>query len=341
MNALILAAGFGSRFKPHTLKTPKPAIPFLNIPIMGYGLHQLEEAGLKKLVMNAHHLPGELEAMAQGLIKGQDYNLHMSHEDKEILGSGGGIRKAQNHLEGDGHFLVLNSDEVLVFKKQTPYRDFLDFHKKSGALATLLTTDHGEAGKSLGAILTKPGSDEITDMGIKGQGGRHFCGLFAFSDEIFDFMPRDGNFHIFKDVLQPAIEKGKKVLSYHEPDVFWLDVSSERTYIESTLKGLRILTADDEYSNSLGSVFQRYKKEITSPTKGMWKHSTAEFKGKMQKESLLLMGPESFISESCEVKGFAVIGEGSQFHNGVIENSVVGPNLQIHEMVSLRHQLLL
>ena len=57
MKAMLLSAGYGNRFKPHTNKVAKPAIPFLNIPMLGYPIYYLEQIGIEKLAINTHYLP--------------------------------------------------------------------------------------------------------------------------------------------------------------------------------------------------------------------------------------------------------------------------------------------
>ncbi|MEK6556075.1 MAG: sugar phosphate nucleotidyltransferase, partial [Bdellovibrionota bacterium] len=94
MKAMILTAGLGTRFRPHTDKLAKPALPFLNIPLMGYSLFHLESLGIKDLVLNLHHLPQTIRAVAaqcttQGSLSSNSnppYKIHFSDETSMILG---------------------------------------------------------------------------------------------------------------------------------------------------------------------------------------------------------------------------------------------------------------
>src|SRR4051812_5726608 len=105
MNALLLCAGLGTRFRPITDKIAKPTIPFLNVPLLGYSLAYLENAGLKNLVMNTHHLPDTIKATSKTLCADINYKTQFSHEP-EILGSGGGIKNAENLLATTDDFIV-------------------------------------------------------------------------------------------------------------------------------------------------------------------------------------------------------------------------------------------
>ena len=48
--AIILAAGFGTRMQPLTFKTPKPLVKIDNKPIIYYILEELKNNNIKKLV---------------------------------------------------------------------------------------------------------------------------------------------------------------------------------------------------------------------------------------------------------------------------------------------------
>ena len=57
MRAMILTAGLGTRLRPITDRYAKPAVPFLNVPLLCYPLELMRELGAKRLVLNTHHLP--------------------------------------------------------------------------------------------------------------------------------------------------------------------------------------------------------------------------------------------------------------------------------------------
>ena len=61
INGILLSAGLGTRLRPYTYDTPKPAIPFLSIPLAVYPLTLLAEFEIQNLVVNTHHLPEKIE----------------------------------------------------------------------------------------------------------------------------------------------------------------------------------------------------------------------------------------------------------------------------------------
>ena len=62
MKALVPAAGFGTRFRPATLTTPKPLLPLLGVPILVRLFRHLKTQGVASAVLNAHHLAETLMA---------------------------------------------------------------------------------------------------------------------------------------------------------------------------------------------------------------------------------------------------------------------------------------
>lgn len=103
--AMILAAGFGKRLRPLTHKTTKALIKVGGRPMVDRSIDRLEEAGIERIVVNLHHLSGQLE---QHLRSRKGPEILFSHED-EILETGGGVVKALPML-GNEPFLVVNAD---------------------------------------------------------------------------------------------------------------------------------------------------------------------------------------------------------------------------------------
>ena len=107
MKAMILAAGFGKRLGHLTQSTPKPLIKVKGQPLIKYHLSKLLAADYSQIVINTHYLSDEIINYVKNEFN-NDPRIIFSIE-KEILGTGGGIKKALTHF-GNDDFLVLNSD---------------------------------------------------------------------------------------------------------------------------------------------------------------------------------------------------------------------------------------
>lgn len=57
MQAMILAAGLGTRLRPLTLTCPKAMLPVGRQPLVEHTLNLLRRHGVRDVVINVHHLP--------------------------------------------------------------------------------------------------------------------------------------------------------------------------------------------------------------------------------------------------------------------------------------------
>ncbi len=137
MIALVLAAGFGTRFRPETLTRPKPLLPLGGRPILFSVFDHLLGEGAEAFVVNAHHLAQELR-----LGVGESYAgvpVAWSFEE-EILGTAGGIRRAHERgLLGSGPFLVANGDVFTTL----PLGRLLAGRRERGVVSALAVLPNG------------------------------------------------------------------------------------------------------------------------------------------------------------------------------------------------------
>ena len=107
-SAIVLAAGLGTRMRPHNGHIPKPLVQIGGKSLIDYCLDRLADAGVERAVVNVHHLA---DAIEQHLAARRRPQIVISDERSGLLGTGGGIKKALPLL-GDGPFFLVNSDTV-------------------------------------------------------------------------------------------------------------------------------------------------------------------------------------------------------------------------------------
>src|SRR3954471_13625197 len=131
MRAMILAAGYGTRLWPLTIDRAKPAIPFMNRPLVGYVAEYLAGYGFDDVVVNLHHRP---VSVREALGDGSKFGVRLHYvEEPEILGTGGAIDNARALLEGDA-FVVVNGKLATDIDLSAA----LETHRRERALATLV-----------------------------------------------------------------------------------------------------------------------------------------------------------------------------------------------------------
>jgi N-acetyl-alpha-D-muramate 1-phosphate uridylyltransferase len=109
--AMVMAAGLGKRMRPLTATRPKPLVEVAGRALLDHVLERLKVAGVEKVVVNVHYLPGSIEAHLASKAHGLD--VAISDERDLLLETGGGMVKAAPLIDADP-FLVVNSDNLWV-----------------------------------------------------------------------------------------------------------------------------------------------------------------------------------------------------------------------------------
>lgn len=105
-DAMVLAAGLGTRLRPITDTTPKPLIQIAGKAMIEYALDMLADAGVERVVVNVHH---HAEQMIEYLARYPRMQIIVSDERAALMNSGGGLAKGLRLL-GDTTVFVMNAD---------------------------------------------------------------------------------------------------------------------------------------------------------------------------------------------------------------------------------------
>ena len=106
--AMILAAGLGTRLKPLTDTMPKALVLVGGTPLLDRNIRRLMDFGYTRFVVNVHHFAQQiLDYVAQ-----QDYAplVRFSDETEQLLETGGGLKHAQDLFDPDEPILIHNVD---------------------------------------------------------------------------------------------------------------------------------------------------------------------------------------------------------------------------------------
>lgn len=107
--AMIMAAGLGTRMRPLTDTRPKPLIEVAGFPMIDHVLAHLVDAGVAHAVVNVHYLPHMLtDHLAE---RSDGPRISISDESELLLETGGGLRKAARLIESSPFFCI-NSDNL-------------------------------------------------------------------------------------------------------------------------------------------------------------------------------------------------------------------------------------
>lgn len=119
--AMIFAAGLGTRLKPITDTMPKALVPVAGKPLLCHVLRKMQDAGMERVVVNVHHFANQIvhflrDNPPQGL------DIRISDESQQLLETGGGIKKARPLFDNASPVLIHNVDILSNARLESLYQ---------------------------------------------------------------------------------------------------------------------------------------------------------------------------------------------------------------------------
>ena len=173
LDGFLLAAGLGTRMGALSQCLPKPAWTLQGCALLQWGAQALRSQGVRAIGCNAHLLPKQLRAVAEGLVV---------FDEPQLLGSAGGLLHARGRVTAE--LLTWNAD---VWAAAVPFERLRACHREARATLSWLLIPH-------------PGGDwnpvwmdaqnRVLPKGVVGpQGPFHFTGAAAWSPEALALLP--------------------------------------------------------------------------------------------------------------------------------------------------------
>lgn len=219
MDALILAAGEGTRLLPLTLRRPKPLFPILNRPLLQVTFGYLDQWSVRRVILNTHHLSGQIEKFIQAEKENRSFEIQTRFEP-QILGTGGGIANTRDFWK-EAPFVVINGDVVTDMDLQ----EAAAFHRKHGGPATLILHDYPEFNQIAVDL-----EGRILDFRLERGKGLAFTGIHIFDRTIFNFLPPGGSYDIIP-VYQRMIQERVPVWAFISRGHYWRDIGTPKSYL--------------------------------------------------------------------------------------------------------------
>lgn len=230
MKVVILAGGLGSRLGEETAVKPKPMVEIGGFPILwhimqiysAYGFNEFVIAlGYKGFVIKDYFLNFRSRTrdlsvcMRSGEVKYHDaaennWTVHLIDTGNETM-TGGRIRRAAEFI-GDEPFMLTYGDGVA----NIDVRALVDFHERSGRLATLTTV---RPASRFGTVVMRDGV--VTSFHEKVQAGEGWIngGFFVLQPEVRDYI-RDGDLTVWEQEPLETLARNGQLAAY-EHTGFW------------------------------------------------------------------------------------------------------------------------
>ena len=251
MKALILAAGLGTRLRPHTLCTPKPLFPIFGQPNLDTIIHRLEKIGCKAIVINAHHLHEKIE----DFIAKRQYPIpvRISYEPV-ILGTGGAIKSLSSFWD-DAPFFVINGDVVTDTDLAAVYQFHLGHHHP----ATLVFCDAPEFNtvnvslddtNVISFDRTHHGPIESNSIKLT------FTGIQVLDPLVLEYIP-DNQFYSSIDAFKKMMANGHHIAAYTPKTLYWKDIGTPKRYMEAVCDKMAPLAFEKAFGGRPANDIQR------------------------------------------------------------------------------------
>src|SRR5258708_5375293 len=225
---MILAAGLGTRLRPLTDERPKPLVPIGDRTVLEHAAARLRAAGVARLVVNAHHLPGAVRAAAAAL--GAETSI-----EEDLLGTAGGLAHARGLL-GEGPVVVWNGDVVA----EVDVGALVEAHARAAPEATLVVMRRGPGEGNVGL---DDGGGVVRlrreSFGTETRSADFAC-VHVVGDGLRARLPARGC--LIGDVYLPALRRGAtlRAVEHRGP---WHDIGSVGAYLDANVAWLRARSA--------------------------------------------------------------------------------------------------
>lgn len=302
--AFVLAAGFGTRLKPLTAHRPKPLVPVLGVPMLAYALALCAKHGLRRVVVNGHYLPEQLEPWAG---EHEGVFVTLSIETPDILGTGGGLKHVAHQL--DERFVVVNADvlntvDLAALRAAVP---------NGGAAMALRTADADHYG-----VVAADSTHTLVELRHYAQAvpegavdrSTHFTGIHGLHRDALDRVP-EGFACIVRTAYTELVPERRVKAIRH--DGLWLDIGDPGAYLDANLALLR------DASDLPLDPFSRAAYAKT----GRSEHGSIDALGDATVEGTAWVGKNANLGQDVVLRD-AVVGEGATVpNNTVLERCVV------------------
>ena len=222
MQAMIFAAGLGTRLKPITDDIPKALVEVNGKTLLEIAIRNLIDNDFRRIIINVHHFANKIKEFLNKNTFAAD--IIISDETDLLLDTGGGIKQAQKYFD-DTPILIHNVDII----SNLDLKEFYNYHLSDDAIASLVVSKRPSSRYLLfnednilcGWQDTRKDEKIIVrdDLNLKQLA---FNGIHILNPQLLELFPRDKIFSVIKAYLR--IAETEDIHAYTNNDIKWIDV---------------------------------------------------------------------------------------------------------------------
>ena len=219
MNAMVLAAGKGTRLRTLTDSLPKPMLPVAGKPVLLHILEWLRRYHVRQAAINLHH---RAEVIREYFGNGAGFGLELAYsEEPELLGTAGGVKAMADFF--DDPFVVVYGD-VLT---DLDLGELLTFHRtRVDLLHATLAIDQRPDAAQCGVVVTdaddrirefieKPRRTDIRSLWVN-------SGVMVFDRALLEWIPANRGCDFGRDIFPDWLRRGLPLFGWRLPAASYL-----------------------------------------------------------------------------------------------------------------------
>jgi bifunctional UDP-N-acetylglucosamine pyrophosphorylase/glucosamine-1-phosphate N-acetyltransferase len=309
-DALILAAGKGTRMWPLTENNPKPLLPIGGLPIIERQIYELKKVGVK----NIHILIGyQMKDISDKLKNGNKYKVNINYiTQEEQKGTGHAVGLANGVI--NDRFYCINGDMVINAE------NLKNLNKDEKNLAMMVT--EVEDCSNFGVVESQNNYlISIVEKGMKGKGTIN-AGSYIFDKRIFEAIDGinksiRGEYEL-TDALQ-AIAESIRTVNHNG---FWKDIGSPWD----------LITANENYMEDINEEIQGIIEENVTIKGKLYLGKKSIIKAGTYIEGPVwigedcVIGPNAYLRKGTTLCGSNKVGASSEVKNSILMKGAKAPH---------------
>ena len=308
-NALILAAGKGTRMWPLSENTPKPLLPLGGLPIIERQIQELKKVG----VGNLYILIGYRMKEISDYLKGRELDVKITYiVQEQQKGTGHAVNQAKGKIKGS--FYCLNGDVVINAEN-------LERLGNNEDKLTMMVTKVAD-GSNFGVVESKNGYlVSIIEKGISGECVIN-AGIFLFNEKIFTAIDGIGKSIRGEYELTDALGSISDQIHIIEYQGQWKDIGNP----------WELITANEEYMNdkfeNIEGIVEDYVtiKGNLNLGKGSILKSGTYIEGPVWIGENCVVGPNAYLRRGTVLCGKNKIGASTEVKNTIFLKGAKAPH---------------
>ncbi|MCX8173784.1 MAG: NDP-sugar synthase [Thermoplasmata archaeon] len=310
MQAVILAAGRGSRLLPLTHTTPKPLIPFMSEAVIDRILQGFLRLGVENYLVLVDY---RKERLIQHLEKWRE-KVKIEIRDNNIpFGTAGAVRRNLDLLEQ--RFFVSSSDLVTDIN----LKRLLDFHHERGSKLTVAFSESDEV--SHYGIATLDENARLTRFVEKPRESEAFsrivnAGIYVVEREVLEHVPDATEFDFSRHLFPLLVDKNYPIFGYKFRE-YWNDIGRHSSYLFAIRDAV-----NHRVSFNPGLKVKEFEKGV------LYFSDSAEI-GEVEVEGFVVAGKNVVIRDGCKLSNTVIWDEVKIGENTSISETIIAENVEL------------